>query len=182
MEPLIIVHSRDGSCSRVAELLREHLAGGEVRLLQEAEKRRGVFGFLRSGFQSARERPSRLLGQPWNGVSPGRHLYLVGPIWAGRPSPAIRAFLLGAGAGDAETVAASLQDVPVHILTVQADPKRERSGEVHTALTALVSAAGGSVVETVGITGAAPGRTAEPDALREQVVARVGRSPGAPAG
>lgn len=173
MNALILVYSRDGSCARTAEAIAKRIGGAEIRRLEEAQTRRGVFGFLRSGFQAATRRPATLVGDPWQGLQPGRHVYLVGPIWAGKPNPVIRAFLEGCyGVSDAPHDA-TLRGAEVHLVTVQADPKHSRAREVHDELSELVVRAGGTVVETAALTGAPPGKTSPADEIDRQVAAAI---------
>lgn len=136
-------------------------------MLAERERRTGLLGFLGGGFQARSGRPATLLGNPWEGLVPDRDVYLVGPIWAGSASPALRAFLLGAG--DDGPHDATLRGTRVRIVTVQADPAHGSAPAIHGELSELVVRAGGAVVATIAITGASPGKTADRDSLREQI-------------
>ena len=143
-------------------------AGGEIHELCETVRRRGFLGFLRCGFQAVRNVRSTLRGEPWNGLRPGRTMYFVSPIWAGRPSPAARAFLLGA-----RDRGMLLDGVTVHIITVQGDPELDRSPEVHDELAEMVMQAGGTVAQRTALSGAPPGRTGTSESLEAQILARM---------
>lgn len=173
MNALIVVYSRDGSCVRTAEAIAERIGGAEIRRLEEAKERHGFFGFLRSGFQAATRRPAKLVGDPWQGLEPGRHVYLVAPIWAGKPNPAIRAFLEGCYGVREAPHDATLRGTSVHLVTVQADQKHGRAQEVHDELSELVVRAGGTVLETAALTGASPGKTSPDDEIHRQVAAVI---------
>jgi hypothetical protein len=153
----IVYYSRSGNTRFVAELLAER-EGGELVPLEEKGSRRGLWGFLKSGYQASTKRSSRLKGDPWSRIAGCQRLYLLTPIWAGNGSPAANAFLDGA----------ELRGKQVFIVTLQADPRHGKSAEVHGHLTERIRECGGEVSGAYALTSARPGRFAGKEHLRQE--------------
>jgi hypothetical protein len=86
------------------------------------------------------------------------------PIWAGNGSPAINAFLDNA----------DLSGKKVFLVTVQADPHFEKSGEVHEFLKNRITEKGGTFTEAYALNGSRPGSFAGEDHIRRQVAKITG--------
>ncbi len=183
-EAVIVVYSRDGTGTIVATLLGERLSA-DVVALAEKSRRRGVLGFVGAGFQASRGIASKLVGDPWSGArvprrapqhagevrersTGARELYLVGPIWASRMAPAVRAFLIGA----------DLSGVTVHSVIVQADPDFSGAEATQAEIRTLVERAGGTAGRTASVHGAAPGKRATRGEIETRLPAHfVGDAP-----
>jgi len=88
---LIVYYSLSGHTERVARDLALRL-GADVEQVREHTNRRGLLGQLRAALDSARERPG-LLGNLDRRAS-DYELTIVGtPVWVGKMTPAIRAYL-----------------------------------------------------------------------------------------
>jgi len=91
---LVVYYSRTGKTRMVAEKLAA-LLGADLEEITERKRRGGPLGFLgacRDAFFGGR---GDLMAAP---ATEGRQIVLVGtPVWAGGPTPAVRAFLAGAG-------------------------------------------------------------------------------------
>ena len=159
----VIFFSRDGSSRIAAELLSERLGGAPLVELVEPYSRNGIFGFVRSGFQAVRGKASRLSGDPWAEIVDEDEIYLVSPIWAGNPNPAMLAFLTGA----------DLSGKRVHTVTIQADPKHERAEAVHDALGELITSTGGTQGKQISLTGERPGGTTTRESMALQVTSAL---------
>lgn len=157
MKTCIVYYSRSGNTRFVArELARKKEA--ELVPLEEEKVRRGLGGFLRSGFQAKARKSSVLTGAPWEKTKECGKLYLLTPIWAGNGTPAVNAFLDHADLTGKEVV----------IVTLQADPATGGSGAVHDWLADRVRECGGSVKEAVALHSAGPGKFAGEDKLRAE--------------
>jgi len=130
----IVYYSRTGNTRFVAECVVEKTEGALIPL-EEKGTRKGLWGFLKSGFQASLKRSSRLLGQPCERTASFDTLYLCSPIWAGNGNPAINAFL-----GEAD-----LTGKKVVIVTLQTDPKHGGSDRVHAYLADRVVQCGGPI-------------------------------------
>jgi hypothetical protein len=88
---LVVYYSLSGNTERVAEDLATRLDADREKI-GEATNRRGWLGYVRAALDSIRERHAQLSGLRKN---PGDYsLVIVGtPIWAGKITPAIRAYL-----------------------------------------------------------------------------------------
>jgi flavodoxin len=158
MKKGIVFFSRDNNTRAAASMLAEQI-NAEIVELQETVSRRGLFGFLRSGSQAMRKKSSALKGDPWKESADYDVLYLMTPIWAGNGTPAINAFLDNA----------DLSGKKVYVVTVQADPRFEKSGEVHEYLKNRITEKDGTYTEGYALNGSRPGSFAGEDHIRKQV-------------
>ena len=90
-ETAIAYFSRTGHTKRVAELLAKRLDARIIAVV-ETVNRRGIFGYLRSAIEALRHSKPEVIHENFQ---PERHrLVLIGtPVWAGRTSSPIRAFV-----------------------------------------------------------------------------------------
>ncbi len=159
MKTVIVFYTRDGSSRVVADVLKESMPGAETIELIETRSRAGLFGFLRSGFEASRGKSSELSGTPWTEVSEYDELYLVSPVWASKPAPALRTFLSHA----------ALSGKTVHTVTVQADAGFNGAEHTHAVFQDLAKAAGGKPGRSLNIHGAKIGKLADRVHIEEQV-------------
>ena len=168
MNPVIAVYSRDGNGRCIAEILRGRLGGAEIRHLRDTVPRRGLHGFTRSVVGALIGRETTVVGQPWRNFVPGSELYLISPVWCGRPAPAVTTFLRYAHEeGD------TLNGITLHIITVQADHHKRGSRQAHRVLYDMALLAGGSVARCVAVTGGVPGRSISLYDLEQEVSLRI---------
>lgn len=91
MKVLVVGYSRSGTTLSVAERIAE-LLGADLELIRERTSRRGILGLLRSGYE-ALTRKTPPIEEPEHDPS-AYDLVVVGtPIWAGRMSSPVRAYL-----------------------------------------------------------------------------------------
>lgn len=86
----IVYYSLSGHAERVARQLADMLDLPLFRI-EDVRARKGVFGFLRSGYESRLRRiPAIRMSEPF---TPDKaHVILVAPVWAGRMCSPLRAF------------------------------------------------------------------------------------------
>jgi len=88
---LVIYYSRTGNTKLVAERIAEKL-NADLEGIKDKRERRGVFGFLRSGYEVIVGKPSEI--QPSQKNVEEYRLVIVGsPVWVGRLSSPVRAYL-----------------------------------------------------------------------------------------
>ena len=153
----IVYYSKNGNTQIVAELLKEKYQGTVIKL-DEICKRKGFFGFLKSGFQAVRKKQSKLIGEPWNEAKQYKKLYLCTPVWAGSCVPAMNTFMANANFIGKEII----------IVTVMADPKLEGAGKVYDYMTQIIKAKGGSVTKSVALNGSSPFEKGEINHIKRQ--------------
>lgn len=158
MSTAIVYYSLSNNTRTVAEILAERTGGALIRL-EENTSRGGFFGFLKSGFQAATRRMSRLSGEPWEAVRPFDTLYLLTPIWASNGTPAMNAFLSKA----------DLEGKTATIITLQADPDKDGSDKVHDHIRSIVEKKGAAVASAYALHSASPGQFAGKEYLAAQV-------------
>lgn len=91
MKTLLVVYSRTGNTRTIGKKLAECL-GADIEEIMDMRPRKGLFGFIRSGFEALRCKPAKIR-QP--SMDPKDYdLVIAGtPIWAGRMSSPVRAYL-----------------------------------------------------------------------------------------
>ncbi|MGI6603859.1 MAG: flavodoxin family protein [bacterium] len=116
MRILIAYYSRTGKTKTVAENLAATIEA-DVEEIRTPDRRQGLLGFLRCGFEACRGKEVRII--PINKEPSSYDLVIVGtPIWAGRMSSPVRSFLSQYGH--------SIKNV-AYIIT-RADPKNQYLG------------------------------------------------------
>jgi flavodoxin len=95
LKALVVFFSRDGTTRKVAHAIKDRL-GCAIEEITEPKGRKGFLGFMRSGYQAYRQKPSHI--NPIAADMKDFGLVIIGtPLWAGRLSSPVRAFLLQYG-------------------------------------------------------------------------------------
>jgi flavodoxin len=91
MKTLLVIYSKTGNTRAVGKEIAERL-GADIEEIMDIRPRKGLFGFIRSGFEALRCKPAEIR-QP--SIAPKEYdLVILGtPIWAGRMSSPVRAYL-----------------------------------------------------------------------------------------
>jgi len=91
LKGLVVVYSRTGRTLAVGEKIAARL-GADIERIAEPRERRGIFGFVRSGYEALREKKPPIV-EPKR--DPSRYdIVIVGtPIWAGRMASPMRTYL-----------------------------------------------------------------------------------------
>lgn len=98
---LIVYYSLTGKTAALAESLTKSLNAESVRI-EDLKPRRGIFGFIRSGFESSTGRLTKI--KPMDtlskaGLADYSGVILMGPIWASNLCSPLRTFLSEYGQG-----------------------------------------------------------------------------------
>ena len=87
MRSLVIFYSRTDKTRFVSKTLAKALKS-DLRELIDKDKRKGIFGFIKSGFDALMAKRADLLDPEFN--IKGYDLVMIGtPVWASRPAPAM---------------------------------------------------------------------------------------------
>jgi len=88
----VVVYSRTGNTLSVAKWIASELKS-DLEVIEDKTDRKGLLGFLYSGYEAMRKKVPPIAGPKHN---PNNYeLVIIGtPIWAGRMSSPIRAYLL----------------------------------------------------------------------------------------
>jgi menaquinone-dependent protoporphyrinogen IX oxidase len=92
---LVVYYSRSGKTAALATCLAEKLSA-DCRRIDDVKPRRGIWGFIRSGFESSSGRLARI--KPIEPALSAEQLagfdgvILLGPVWAGTISSPLRTF------------------------------------------------------------------------------------------
>lgn len=158
METCIVYYSRSNNTRTGAKYLSKRI---EARLVELVEKkgRKGLKGFLKSGFQAATQKESKLLGDPLREIGSCTSLLLMTPIWASHSTPAMNAFLKNA----------DLEGREIRVITFQAGEKGEGSEKVYTYIKDLVESRGGLFVKGIPLHSAPPGKFAGEEYIERQI-------------
>ncbi|RKY53370.1 MAG: flavodoxin [Candidatus Neomarinimicrobiota bacterium] len=92
MKTLVVVYSKTGNTLSVAKRIAGKLEA-DLEVIEDKADRRGILGFLRSGYEALSKKVPPI-AEPKH--DPGDYeLVIIGtPIWAGRMSSPVRAYLL----------------------------------------------------------------------------------------
>ncbi len=92
MKTLVVVYSRTGNTLSVAKRIAKEL-DADLEVIEDKTKRKGILGFLRSGYESVRKKVPAIVEPKHNPKD--FDLVIIGtPIWAGGMSSPVRAYLL----------------------------------------------------------------------------------------
>ncbi len=98
---MIVYYSLSGKTQQLAQALAA-ATGAETLRIKDEKSRRGFFGFIRSGYESATGRPGQIktLEPPLDAAQFAAFdgVILMGPTWAGSLCSPLRAFLMQYGA------------------------------------------------------------------------------------
>lgn len=157
-EIAVLFYTAYGNTRYIANGLARRL-NAKVIELQEEKPMKGLLGFIRGGFRAAANRPSSVVGEPWEEARAYSTLYLLTPIWAGQVAPAMNAFLRQM----------DFAGKRVFIATLQADPNGQGSAKVQDMMSRLIEKAGGSVEMAYTLHSAPPGSFAGAEQLDEEL-------------
>jgi len=95
MNALVVYYSRTGSTRKVAQAISDQL-DGSMEEITEPKSRKGIIGFMRSGFEAMRQKPSKI--NPITANPADFDFIIIGsPVWGGSLSSPVRAFLVEYG-------------------------------------------------------------------------------------
>jgi flavodoxin len=91
MKSLVVYYTRTGNAKFVAETIAAEL-GSDIEEIVDQKKRAGPLGWVSAGRDSTQEKEAQIVPTK---LSPQNYdLIIIGtPIWAWRPTPAIRTYL-----------------------------------------------------------------------------------------
>lgn len=91
MKALVVYYSRTGNTREVATRIADEL-GCDIEEIHDTQKRTGILGFIKSGYQAARGKDTVL--EPYEKDPYSYDLVIAGtPVWAGKPSVPISTYL-----------------------------------------------------------------------------------------
>lgn len=154
----IVYYSRSNNTRTGAEYLAGSLDGELVELV-ETKGRKGLPGFLKSGFQAVTRKTSELHGEPWERIQGFTKIYLLTPIWGSNGTPAMNKFVQEADFSGKE----------VTVVTFQADVKKEGSEKVHENYKDGIESRGGTFLEGIALHSALPGKFAGKEYITTQI-------------
>jgi len=154
----IVFFSRSNNNRVGAEYLAGRLKAELVELV-EKKGRKGLIGFIKSGYQATTGKRSELQGEPWKEIEHCSTIYLMTPIWGGNITPAMNAFLHQA----------DFKGKEVTLITLQADPKGGGSEKVHDHLRSIVENSGGTFLKGFALHSDVPGKFAGKEYIQSQL-------------
>ena len=158
MSSAIVYYSRSNNTRTGAEYIANKM-GSELIELIEAKGRKGLTGFIKSGYQAVSGKTSQLQGNPWDKAAKHSSLYLMTPIWGGKTTPAMNAFLNKA----------DFKGKDVTVITFQADDKGSGSEGVYSNIRQAVETGGGTFSGGYAMHSTAPGRFAGKEYIEKQL-------------
>jgi len=154
----VVFYSRSNNTRTGAEYIAGKL-GAELIELFETKGREGLSGFIKSGYQAVVGKTSQLVGDPWKETEKHSALYLLTPIWGGKTTPAMNAFLKGC----------DFKGKKVTVITFQADEKGAGTEDVYNSIRQIVESGGGTFWGGYAMHSTAPGRFAGKEYIENQL-------------
>lgn len=102
MKKAVFFYSWKGFTRKVAEVIAEKMSA-ELIEIREAKERKGISGFLGGILEAIRKKHINIVF-PMQKPEEYDIVFLMTPIWAGNPSPAIRTFVEKTNWADKKTV------------------------------------------------------------------------------
>ena len=155
----IVYYSQSGNTREGARQLAEKLKIDTVVGLEENKNRNGFLGFIMSGFEAMRGVSSELKDDPCSGIAGLKNIIVMTPIWAGKPTPAINAFL--------ERV--DFHGTKVTVVTLQSDPNKKGIEKAQNILSDKVTARGGTVTQAIALFSTKPRKFAGAEHIGRQI-------------
>jgi flavodoxin len=87
----VVFYSKSGKSKKVAEILAKKL-GADLKEIVSLQKRNGIIGFIKSGYEAAKKKYARI-GIVFDNAESYDLCFIVGPVWAGNMSSPIRTFI-----------------------------------------------------------------------------------------
>lgn len=159
MKSAIIYYSLDGNARCAAEAIAHKWAADIIELTEVKPRKRGPFGFIMSAFQAARGKKSKLSVDIAEMAKPYEKIYIISPVWASRPVPAVNTCLHEC----------DFSGKQVGILSIQADPRLDGADRVLDTMARCVEAKKGQIVFRHGLVGASPGNTMSREDMERQI-------------
>jgi len=88
---LVVYYSRTGNTKKVGHKIAEMLKCEEKEIFDK-KNREGTLGFLRGGWDAWREKKTEIYNKLKKPINHD-HFIIGTPVWAGKPSPAIRTYI-----------------------------------------------------------------------------------------
>ena len=158
MSTAIVFYSRSNNTKTGAVYIAGKLEAKLIELT-ETDRRKGLMGFIRSGYQAVSGKTTKLLGEPCKEASAYNFIYLMTPIWGGKITPAMNAFL----------EEADFLGKEVTVITFQADQKGAGSEDIYENIRQKVEGSGGFFLGGYAMHSAPPGRFAGKEYIEKQL-------------
>ncbi len=92
MKKVLIYYSRTGRTEVLSRAIGEKI-GADIIAIKEKRDRRGIFSFMRAGYDARREKGTEI--EPRTMELQGYETVIIAtPVWSSCPSPAIREFVI----------------------------------------------------------------------------------------
>ena len=167
MKCAVVYYSLGGNTAAAAKKIAA-LTGADVFALREKnEKRRGVWGFVKSGFQAAFKMRARLERDYASETKAYDSLYVGTPVWAGHCAPAVNTFVQNA----------DLSGKDVTLFFLCASPEEDYRPAGIDALSAAIRKKGGTVSNVYVWRGGSPGKPARAQEIGRQAEEALGKKP-----
>lgn len=158
MSKIIVYFSRKGSTKAVAEMVSEKI-GAQIYEIIDPINRKGLIGFMRSGFQAKRKKHVHIKPLPVDLLDGIEELIIATPLWAGNLAPATPSFL----------EQAQLEGKNISIITVQADPSHKAAAEAVIRIKEISEKKGAKVNMHYAFIGSSPFKEPDIERLKKQV-------------
>ena len=158
MNKTIVYYSKNGSSKAIAEMIAEKTKANIYEII-DLTKRGGLIVFIKSGFQARMGKRVKIGPVPPELLKDADEVFVVFPIWASKPVPAIRSFL----------DQSDLKDKLIQVITCQSSPKLENYREAASEIKDIAEAKGAKYNGSQAFAGSNPFREPDLELLKKQV-------------
>ena len=160
MKTAVVFYTRDGNTHLAADVLARKLGADVFELEEDKERGKSAASFMAAAFGAAFGLRSRLKSSFAQEMKSYDSICIGSPVWAGKTVPAVNTFIHGLNASGKK----------IMLFTVQADPQPDAKPPVSlNAHKQVLEKRGASVTQILRIHGAPPGKTADPQEIRNQL-------------
>lgn len=163
MKSAVVYYSLDGSTRAAAQAIAAKKGTDIFELIEKKGKRKGPWGFMKSGFQAVMKAKTKLVDDHTGKLKDYDTLYIGTPIWAAMPAPAVNAFLS----------TADLKGKSVYFFILKGDPAPGSCPKALEYLTACAKAGGGEVKSIYELHGGMPGKEPDSADIKAQVDSKI---------
>jgi flavodoxin len=159
MKTAVVYYSLDGNTAAAARELANILHADVYELKEKNSKRRGALNFMKSGMQATFNFRTRLVDDFKKQIAAYDTVYIGTPVWAGKSTPAVNAFINRA----------DLAGKDVYIYFLCASPEADYRPKGIDYLSRIVGKKKGMLKGTYVWHGGAPNKPADAEAVTAQV-------------
>ena len=160
MKSAVVFYSYDGNTRVAAKVIADRTDAGIFELEEVKKRGRSALSFIAAGYSAALGRESAIKDTFSEKLKRYDRIYIGTPVWAGKPAPAVNAFINKAALSGKEII----------LFTVQADENPQASSsKCSEIMKSKLEEKGATVKNIMRLRGEAPGKTIKIEEMQKQL-------------